>query len=145
MGIHEWKFPIFGSSLYCIIWIWIIFKPYSKLCCQISSQSWGTSNARGRIWCPFCSFSSFSLLKRVYSCIDFKVGKLECHIVDPLIQPLFPSHDQDLIQRSFEFSDTFIELNVKVDPLISQDDINAHNLNLESDLIESIASSKDIF
>lgn len=33
---------------------------------------------------------------------------------------------------------------VKVDPLISQGDINMHNLNIESNLVESVTSSRDI-
>lgn len=73
------------------------------------------------------------------------IGKSENQIFYLLITPSFPSHDQDIIHKGFEFFETFIEPNDKVNPLVSQFDINAHNINIEYDSIQNIASSRDTF
>ena len=67
---------------------------------------------------------------------DVGIGKFVNKITDPLILLIFPYHDQDLFQEKFECK-------VKTSPLVSQHHINEHNLNLESDVIESLIFSRD--
>lgn len=77
--------------------------------------------------------------------ISDEVGKSENQILNPLIPPSFHPYGQDLTRENFECFNNSMEPEVKIDPLIPMNDIDMHNSNLESDLIESIVSSRDTF
>lgn len=76
-----------------------------------------------------------------------KVGvvKYENQSVDLFLLHSSSFHEPIFIKRKFNFSHHSIESNVKVDPLILQDNTNMYNLNLESDSMESSFSSRDTF
>ena len=80
---------------------------------------------------PFVPFPpSFSVPIWVPPCDDVEVGKYESKIVDPSFPPSSTSHDFDPIEENLEWFNNYMELEVKVDPLVFKYHVNMHNPNL---------------
>lgn len=82
------------------------------------------------------------LPNKVVSHAEVGVVESENQIVDMIIPPSSYFNEPYFIHKIFNGSHDSIESNMKVDPLILQDNINVHNIILESDLVESMVSSR---